>query len=101
MDQNMSITIFSSVFYSGGSRPSDKGGGGGGVGGGLQKNFFSVIRASFWSKNKGWLGPPGPSPSSSTVLRGKNFFPRITITVLIVFSKRNFMWNLSRFVLAT
>ena len=40
MDQNMSITIFSSVFYSGGSRPSDKGGGGGVVGGGLQKNFF-------------------------------------------------------------
>ena len=38
MDQNMSITIFSSVFYSGGSRPSDKGGGV--VGGGLQKNFF-------------------------------------------------------------
>ena len=97
MDQNISITIFSSVFYSGGSRPSDKGGGGV-VGGGLQKNFFSVIRASFWSKNKGWPGPPGPSPSSSTVLRGKNFFPRITITVLIVFSKRNFMWNLSRFV---
>ena len=100
MDQNMSITIFSSVFYSGGSRPSDKGGGGGGGGGG-QKIFFSVIRASFWSKNKGWPGPPGPSPSSSTVLRGKNFFPRITITVFIVFSKRNFMWNLSRFVLAT
>ena len=74
MDQNMSITIFSSVFYSGGSRPSDKGGGGGVVGGGLQKKFFSVIRASFWSKNKGWPGPPGPSPSSSTVLRGKNFF---------------------------
>ena len=74
MDQNMSITIFSSVFYSGGSRPSDKGGGGrGGCWGGSPKKFFSVIRAPFWGKNKGWLGPPGPSPSSPTVLRGKNF----------------------------
>ena len=42
MDQNMSITIFSSVFYSGGSRPSDKGGGGGGglLGAVSKKIFF-------------------------------------------------------------
>ena len=41
MDQNMSITIFSSVFYSGGSRPSDKGGGGGGgCWGRYPKKFF-------------------------------------------------------------
>ena len=38
MDQNMSITIFSSVFYSGGSRPSDKGGGG--LLGAVSKKFF-------------------------------------------------------------
>ena len=40
MDQNMSITIFSSVFYSGGSRPSDKGGGGGLLGAVSKKIFF-------------------------------------------------------------
>ena len=40
MDQNMSITIFSSVFYSGGSRPSDKGGGGGCWGRSPKKFFF-------------------------------------------------------------
>ena len=40
MDQNMSITIFSSVFYSGGSRPSDKGGGAGGLLGAVSKKIF-------------------------------------------------------------
>ena len=34
----------------------------GGEGGAVSKNFFlSVLRASFWSKNKGGPGPPGPS----------------------------------------
>ena len=33
---------------------------------GLKKNFFSALWASFWSKNKGGLGPPGPSPGSAT-----------------------------------
>ena len=45
--------------FSGGSRPSDTGGGAG-----LQKIFFSALRASFCSKNKGEAGPPGPSPGS-------------------------------------
>ena len=45
-----------------------KGGGGGGPGhpdpevrggGRPQKNFFSALRASFWSKNKGKGGPLG------------------------------------------
>ena len=56
------------VYYSGGSRPSDKGGGGGGhpdpeIRGevGLKKNSFSALRASAWSKNKG-EGPHGPLP---------------------------------------
>ena len=35
------------------------------------KTFFSVLRASFWSKNKRWGGgggtcPPGPSPGSAS-----------------------------------
>ena len=30
--------------------------------------FFSALRASFWSKNKGGWGPPGPSPGSATGL---------------------------------
>ena len=42
------------------SRPWDKGGPG------LKKNFFSALRASVWSKNKGGRGPPGPSPGSTT-----------------------------------
>ena len=25
-------------------------------------SFFSALRASFWFKNKGGAGPPGPSP---------------------------------------
>ena len=33
---------------------------------GSPKNFFSALRASFWSKNKGGGGPPGPSPGSAT-----------------------------------
>ena len=54
-------------YISGGSRPSDKGGGGchphaGGDKGGAryQKTFFSALRASVWSKNKGGpsLDPP-------------------------------------------
>ena len=32
-------------------------GGGGGGGGGLKTYFFSVLRASVWSKNKGKRGP--------------------------------------------
>ena len=46
------------------------GGGGGGDGhpdpeirgGPASKKIFSVLRASFWSKNKGGPAPPGPSP---------------------------------------
>ena len=58
----------------GGSRPSDKGGGEGG-GGHLdpeirgarsQKKFFSALRASFWSKNKGGAGPRASPPGSAT-----------------------------------
>ena len=55
---------------------SDKVGGGGGGGGhpdpaekgggGLQKNVFSALRASFWSQNKGGPGPPSPSPGSAS-----------------------------------
>ena len=37
------------------SRPLDRGGRG------LKKNFFSILRASVWSKNKGG-GPLGPLP---------------------------------------
>ena len=33
----------------------------GGERGRSPKSFFSVLRASFWSKNKGGPGPPGPS----------------------------------------
>ena len=52
--------------YSGGSRPSDKGGGGAGhpdpeLGGGLSpKQFFSALRASVWSNNKGGQPPWAP-----------------------------------------
>ena len=46
-----------------GSRPWNKQGGGGGGG---SPKFFSALRASVWSKNRGWgLGPPGPSPGSA------------------------------------
>ena len=50
-----------------------RGGGGGGghpdpeIGGtGLQKKIISALWASFWSQNKGWPGPLGPSPGSGT-----------------------------------
>ena len=50
--------------------------GGGGVGGGYpdseirgarwsQNKYFSALRASFWSKNKGGAWLPGPSPGSA------------------------------------
>ena len=58
------------VIYSGGSRPLDKGGWGGGShpdseimeGDRSQKQFFSALRASFWSKNKGEGRAPRPPP---------------------------------------
>ena len=41
--------------------PEIRGGEGGVRGGRSPKRFFSVLRASFWSKNKEGPGPPGPS----------------------------------------
>ena len=38
-----------------------KGGGGGGT---VSKKCFLALRASFWFKNSGDHGPPGPSPGS-------------------------------------
>ena len=35
-------------------------------GGGVLKKIVSSLRASVWSKNKGGLGPLGPSPGSAT-----------------------------------
>ena len=55
------------LLHSGRSRPSEKGGRGvvirpwDEVGGRTPRIFFSVLRASFWSKNKGGgAGPPAP-----------------------------------------
>ena len=63
------------VYYSGGSRPSDKGGGGTlheiRWGAGLKKSSFPALRASALSKNKVQVGRAtraGPSPGSATVL---------------------------------
>ena len=36
--------------------------------GALKKIFFSALRTSVWSKNKGGPGTPGPSPGSATGL---------------------------------
>ena len=60
----------------GGSRPSDKGGrvGGGHLdpeirGARSQKKFFSALRASVWSKNKGARGrPPRASPLDPSLM---------------------------------
>ena len=35
----------------------------------VSKRFFSALWTSFWSKNNGGTGPPGPSPRSATVYR--------------------------------
>ena len=57
---------------SGGSRPSDKDWGGGGRSsrpsdkGAVSKEFFSALRASFWTKNKEGPGSPGLLPGSTT-----------------------------------
>ena len=53
--------VINSFFFNYNSRITEGGGGGGRS----EKNFFSALRASVWSKNKG--GPPGPSPESATV----------------------------------
>ena len=67
------------LYDNGGPRPSDKGGRGGRGhpdpeirGGQSQKKYFSALRASVWSTNKE-VGPdpPGPSPESASVLRGR------------------------------
>ena len=39
-------------------------------GAGLQK-YVSALRVSVWSKNRGGLGPPAPSPGSATALQFK------------------------------
>ena len=40
------------------------------IGGGVvSKTFFSALRASVWSKNKGG-GPPGPSPAATDFIPG-------------------------------
>ena len=56
-------------YWSGGSRPSDKGGGAGhpdpeirGGGGAVSNFIFSALRASVWAKNEGGADPPGPLP---------------------------------------
>ena len=50
-------------------------------GGGGSPKFFSALWASVWSKNKGGLGPPGPSPGSATAAVHLTFllysFPRV------------------------
>ena len=65
------------VIYSGGSRPLDKGGWGGGgshpdseimEGDRSQKQFFSALRASFWSKNKGEGRAPRSPPLDSPLI---------------------------------
>ena len=43
----------------GGGHPDPDIRGGGGL---ATKNFFSALRASFWSENKGRPGPPEPLP---------------------------------------
>ena len=53
--------VINSFFFNYNSRITEGGEGGGRS----EKNFFSALRASVWSKNKG--GPPGPSPESATV----------------------------------
>ena len=37
-----------------------------GWGGGVPVSRYNFFRASFWSKNKGGPGPPGPLPGSAT-----------------------------------
>ena len=67
------VVNFTYILYSGGSRPSDKGGGGRegssrSPGAQSQKKFFSALRASLLSKNKGAPGAPGLSAGSATVI---------------------------------
>ena len=111
--------LVSIVLGSGGSRPSDKGGGGhpdpeirGGPG--LKKIFFSALRASFWSKNKGGgrapqappLDPPllgnriQVSTGISTVKLRSAFIERGPVTVIYLFlltipiTRLYSLWNL-------
>ena len=62
---------------SGGSRPSDRGGGGGGVHPDPEirraslHNFFSILRASFWSKNKGGARAPRAPTLDPTLLQAQ------------------------------
>ena len=77
-----SLFLFSYKYPSTGSRRWDNGGGGGREGGrrssrpldkvgwAASKNVFSPSGLSQCSKNKGTLGPPGPSPGSATVPSG-------------------------------
>lgn len=61
------MTVFLTFLYtstseiSAGSRPWNK------QGRAVSPKFFWALRASVWSKNRGWgLGPPGPSTGSAT-----------------------------------
>ena len=60
----------------GGSSASDKGRGGGGghpdpeIRGVVSQKFFSALRASVWSKNKGGRNPPAPPLDPPLVTTG-------------------------------
>ena len=90
--------VYGWVYYSGGSRPSDKGGWGGGSShldpeireGGLQK-IFSALQTSVWSKNKGGGGLQS-SPWSATVLRWFSLLRQQTKSHGIT-SQMNHLWQ--------
>ena len=59
-------------------------------GGRSLKIFFSALRASVWSQNKGGAGPPGPSPRSATVQ--SNYIIDYLRTLLLKFGQITFKW---------
>ena len=74
--------------YSSGSRPLDKGGQY------SPKRFFSALRASVWSKNKGSPSPLGTSPRSATAIE-RGVFAIAMIYHVGNYSAKNFRSDLT------
>ena len=75
------------------SKPLEKGGGGGGRSPKNSKKFFSALRASVWSKNK---GEPGPLPWIRHFL-ALFFFHCLSFSPLVAESISHFLTTATKF----
>ena len=60
---------------------------------GSSKKFFSALRASVWSKNRGGPGSPGPSHGSATATIVLNIHPYVVDLSFTAINERTFFFS--------